>query len=38
MSIYDFIRGEIGEDSIEVDMVTDELLDEYDMDETDFNF
>lgn len=38
MSIYDFIRGEIGEDSIEVDMVTDELLDEYGMDETDFNF
>lgn len=38
MSIYDFIRGEIGEDSIEVDMVTDELLDEYDMDETDFDF
>lgn len=38
MNIYDFIRGEIGEDSIEVDMVIDELLDEYDMDETDFNF
>lgn len=37
MDIYKFMR-EIGEDTVEMDMCTDDLLDELDMDETDFYF
>lgn len=37
MNIYDFMR-EIGEDTVEMDMCTDDLLDELEMDEADFYF
>lgn len=37
MDIYKFMR-ELGEDTPEQDLVTDDMLDELDMDETDFMF
>lgn len=37
MNIYEFMR-EIGEDTPEMDLVTDDMLDELGMDETDFIF
>lgn len=37
MDIYEFMR-EIGEDTPEMDLVTDDMLDDLDMDETDFIF